>query len=402
MRILLSSYSFGAGRGSEAGVGWNVAKGLAQRGHEVTVLTTTEFHAVNEPAVNASGLPIRLEEWDAGLPAAAFPLSRSYHHWQQAAGDYLRRLCEKGRFDVVHHVTFNQYRGVKDVFTAGLPYVIGPIGGAETVPCCLLGDLPLKMRLKEMVRRLPWDAVPLGRRVRSAPAPGTILASTPGTRRRLQETAGIQDVQLMPIIAIAEEEIALAPPTPSAEPFFVFYGGGARAEKGTLLLLRCLARLWKQGARVPVHLVAVQEELRPGLKRYATAQGLPPEAVVFVPFMPREELMTLMRDSAAFLALNFRDDGCMALLEAVALGVPSVCLDIPSQFWLPREFAVKVAVRAGQVETDLALALLRILRSPRPDADWHNRRVAFLREKMVWPIRIGQLEQCYTNLLHHT
>lgn len=399
MRILLSSYSFGANRGSEAGVGWNVAKGLAQRGHEVTVLTTSEFHTLNEPAVSESGLPIRLVEWDAGLSAADFPLAASYRRWQRAAGGRLQRLCAETGFDIVHHVTFNQYRGVMDVFATGLPYVVGPVGGAETVPRCLLGDLPLRGRIKEMVRRLPWDALPLGRRVRSASAPGTILASTPGTQRRLQRTAGIGGVRLMPVIAIAEEEIAVAPPAPSADPFFVFYGGGARAEKGTLLLLRCMARLWKQGVRAPVRLVAVQENLRPALQRYAAAQGLPPGAVQFPPFMPRNELMALMRRSSAFVSLNFRDDGCMALLEAVAQGVPSVCLDIPSQFWLPQEFAVKVPVSAGTVETPLARALEQVLRSPQADAAWHRRRVAFLREKMLWSVRIGQLEQCYNELL---
>lgn len=401
MRILLSSYSFGANRGSEAGVGWNVAKGLAQRGHEITVLTTTEFHAVNEPAVRESGLPVRLVEWDAGLSAAEFPLAFSYRRWQQAAGARLRQLCAETSFDIVHHVTFNQYRGVKDVFASGLPYVVGPVGGAETVPRCLLGDLPLGRRIKEMVRRLPWDALPLGRRVRSAAAPGMILASTPGTQRRLQRTAGIAGVRLMPVIAIAGEEIAVEPPTSSADPFFVFYGGGARAEKGTLLLLRCMARLWKQGVHVPVRLVAVQESLRPGLQRYAASQGLPPGAVEFPPFMPRSELLALMRRSAAFVALNFRDDGCMALLEAVAQGVPSVCLDIPSQFWLPQEFALKVPVRAGEVEASLAHALDKALHSPPADAAWHRRRVSFLREKMLWPVRIGQLEQCYNELLTH-
>lgn len=401
MRILLSSYSFGANRGSEAGVGWNVAKGLAQRGHEITVLTTTEFHAVNEPAVRESGLPVRLVEWDAGLSAAEFPLAFSYRRWQQAAGARLRQLCAETSFDIVHHVTFNQYRGVKDVFASGLPYVVGPVGGAETVPRCLLGDLPLGRRIKEMVRRLPWDALPLGRRVRSAAAPGMILASTPGTQRRLQRTAGIAGVRLMPVIAIAGEEIAVEPPTSSADPFFVFYGGGARAEKGTLLLLRCMARLWKQGVHVPVRLVAVQESLRPGLQRYAASQGLPSGAVEFPPFMPRSELLALMRRSAAFVALNFRDDGCMALLEAVAQGVPSVCLDIPSQFWLPQEFALKVPVRAGEVEASLARALDKALHSPPADAAWHRRRVSFLREKMLWPVRIGQLEQCYNELLTH-
>lgn len=399
MRILLSSYSFGAGRGSEAGVGWNVAKGLAERGHEVTVLTTTEFHTQNAPAVRESGLPIRLVEWDVGIEAAEFPAASAYRRWQKAVGEPLRQLCIQGGFDLIHHITFNQYRGVREVFDAGIPYVIGPVGGAETVPFCLLKDLPVRIRLKELVRRLPWDALPLARRVHFAEAEGSILTSTPGTQRRLQTTAGIAGVQLMPIIAIDENEIVSEPPLPSDKPFFVFYGGGARAEKGTLLLLRCMARLWRQGVRVPVCPVAVKESLRTDLLAYAAGQGLPPEAVHFLPFMPRSELMSLMRRSTSFLALNFRDDGCMALLEAVALGIPTVCLDIPSQFWLPQEFAAKVPVRPGKVEEDLAQALHDILKKPLPDAAWHQRRVEFLRKEMVWSVRIEQLEQCYKKLL---
>ncbi|MGN1309901.1 MAG: glycosyltransferase, partial [Akkermansia sp.] len=64
MNILLSAYSFGAWRGSEAGVGWNVAKGLAERGHKVTVLTTPEFHELNVSALEKVRLPIALIEVD--------------------------------------------------------------------------------------------------------------------------------------------------------------------------------------------------------------------------------------------------------------------------------------------------------------------------------------------------
>ena len=67
MNILLSSYSFGAGRGSEAGVGWNVAKGLALRGHTVTVLTTSEFSSGNRSAIEQEELNITLIEEDCGI-----------------------------------------------------------------------------------------------------------------------------------------------------------------------------------------------------------------------------------------------------------------------------------------------------------------------------------------------
>jgi hypothetical protein len=43
MKILMSAFSCGPGAGSEADIGWNMALETARLGHEVVVLTQTEF-----------------------------------------------------------------------------------------------------------------------------------------------------------------------------------------------------------------------------------------------------------------------------------------------------------------------------------------------------------------------
>ena len=55
----------------------------------------------------------------------------------------------------------------------------------------------------------------------------------------------------------------------------------------------------------------------------------------------------------------YRDSGSMALLEALARGCRIVCLDIPSQEWLPEQFCHKVAVQptSSAMEDALASAL---------------------------------------------
>lgn len=390
MKILLSSYSFGAYRGSEAGVGWNVACGMARRGHEVTVVTTSEFHDLNVGGLEKEMLPIRLLEWDFGL--TVFASSRSYNHWQRSLKEPLAKLCGQERFDLIHHVTFNQYRGLRDVFYLNLPYVVGPIGGAETVASVFLKELPLKARLKEILRKIPFDVWYLGHLVRKQASRGIIMTSTPQTSDRLRRFAGIPDIELLPIISIHDREILDTPE--HGERYFVF-DGGTRPEKGLKLLIRALAKVWQAGYRFPLRIAAVKEEAKAGVLEYADAAGLPQEALDLMPFMKRDELLEIIRHSAAFVSVGFRDSGCMALLEGLALGVPAVCLDVLGQFWLPAEYAYKLPTNA-HVEEAVRQALVSIA------AGTHNqtpellqRRAAWLHRTMTWDVRLDALENAY-------
>lgn len=389
MKLLISSYSFGAGRGSEAGVGWNVASGMARRGHEVTVLTTSEFHHLNFPDGEAP--PFRVLECDFGM--SQFNSAAAYNNWQRKIPSVIRELCSKESFDLIHHVTFNQYRGIRDVFAAPLPYVVGPVGGAEVVATQFLGDMPLKKKLKEILRYVPVDAWPFGWRVRRAACKGVILASTPQTLERLQRFAGVQDVGLEAIISIHDSEIKDGREPVTDTPYMV-YDGGVRPDKGLKLLIRTLSLLWKQGVRVPVKAAAVAEKDWPGVRRYMAGCGLPDEAVELMAFMPRAELMSIVARATTFISVSFRDSGCMALLEAVAMGVPSLCLDVPGQFWLPSEFAVKVPVMRD-MEQSLAGAITRLLSSPEQSAAYHARRSEWLRNNMSWRHRLDCLEKVY-------
>lgn len=389
MKILISSYSFGAGCGSEPGVGWNVASGMAQRGHDVTVLTTSEFHSLNYP--DGVAPPFRVLEFDLGI--TCFNSSSSYNCWQKRISSVIKDLCSKESFDLIHHVTFNQYRGIRDVFAANIPYVVGPVGGAEVVARQFFADMTLIKKLKEMLRYFSWDAWPLAWRIRSASSRGVIVVSTPQTMQRLQRFSGVQHIQLMPIISIHDREIKSKRLSLAEQPYMVF-NGGVRPDKGLKLLIRTLAILRKQGVSVPVKVAGVAEKDKCGVRQYMADCGLPNDALDLMAFMPRSELMTIVARAAAFLSFSFRDSGCMALLEAVAMGVPALCLDLPEQFWLPEAYAVKVPV-SRHMEEDLADAINRLLNRAEGDEAYQGQRSEWLKNHMSWRHRLDCLEEVY-------
>lgn len=408
MKILISSYSFCVGRGSEPGVGWNVARALAERGHEVTVLTTPEFAELNGPWVASCGLPLRLKEYALeNIPT--YCSSAAYNKWQKMIAPVVRELCREEHYDVVHHVTFNQYRGLKDVFEADCPYVLGPLGGAETVAPAFLayGGMRLKSWLKELARYCPLDAYPLIARCRRAKK-GAVLVSSCSTAARLDR--GLfslsSPVEVLPAIALNEEEILPDAPErqPGTVPYFLFYGTPANTEKGIWVMLRAMAAYRRRGGHARVVMVGLKEEQMPLVQTRAAAMGLDAAALELRGFVKRTEMLELMRYSCGVIYACFRDSGGMSALETLAQGGTVICYDIPSQRWLPDDMALKVPVPTlWQGRSRMADALADVLEKaetmPPHDAAWHARRCEWLRREMTWGARARRFEEIYRGLL---
>ncbi len=395
MKLLLSSYSFGAGRGSEAGVGWNVAAGMAARGHDVTVLTTSEFHALNFP--DGIAPCFRILEYDFDLKV--FNSASSYNRWQKLIGPEIEKLFQNEHFDLIHHITFNQYRRLNDVFAArNIPYVIGPIGGAETVAPCFWNELPFKQACKEMLRYLPVDVCALGLRIRKHAPKGIVIASTPQTAHRLRKWAGMENVELSPIISVRADEISRETVVKTDMPYMIF-DGGTRPEKGLKLLLKAMSCMWRKGVEVPIKVAAVPVDDVSSLQQYIKKVGLTERAVEIMPFMKRAELLELVKKASAFVSIGFRDAGCMALLEALALGVPSLCLNHAGQFWLSEKYACKISVEEAANPELLAQKLMELIAAPARDKEWHEQRADWLQQNMSWESRLTYLESVYQRVV---
>lgn len=406
MRILLSAYTCGAGHGSEPGVGWNVARGLALRGHEVTVVTSPLYAEETQRAIEAEKLPIRLIHVDNSTPSNLF--IKRHVRWQKKAAVVIRREAQRVPYNVVHHVTFNQYRGLRDVFLAELPYLVGPIGGAETIAPVLLwhGGLRAMVILKEIVRYLALDAVPAVWRCNNCSHPGQVLASNDITAQRLNR--GLVHLHraatVLPAIAIAESEICAEAPRRCMEsPYFLFYGSLKRPEKGIAPVLEAFARYRSQGGQLNLVMVGTAEGEKERIFREAERFGISRDCLTLVGFVPRARMLELMQGATAMLYAAYRDSGGMSVLEAVAQGINVICFDIPSQRWLPENFAIKVPVPSlwegkSAVAEALAQGMHKAEVAPDHPQAWHEERAAWLRETMTWDSRITRIEQEYSQL----
>lgn len=400
MNIFLSSYSFGAGRGSEAGVGWNIARELVFRGHQVTVLTTSEFSDLNKRTITKENLPINLIEEDCGI--SDFPRSRSYQKWQRRVRPIIKKITSSERYDLIHHITLNQYRWAHDVFSTNLPYVLGPVGGAELVPAPLLryGHLPLAMQIKEIMRRCSFDAVPLILRCKKHQKRGIVIASNQVTADRLKKLPVRPCI--CPAIAVHRHEIIPSPaPAEEQSSFILFDGSLTRSQKGVRLALRTFCQLWRKGVQLPLRIVGLSPNETNIILRYAQQINLPEGALQLEGRISRHTMLQYMQQAVVMFSCVYRDSGSMALLEALACGCRIVCLDIPSQEWLPEHFCCKVAVQptSAAMEEALASALQQEIAAPARSEEWHANRVKWIEQNMSWESRIDQFEAYYRQLL---
>ena len=137
MKILLSAYACEPNKGSEPGVGWNWATRLAEK-CEVVVITRRNNRVVIEEAIKEKKLlNIKFYYFDVSgyflklknkIPGG---VSLYYKLWQKKVLDFAKSVQEKEHCDIVHHITYNEFRTPGELYKLGIPYVWGPIGGGQ-------------------------------------------------------------------------------------------------------------------------------------------------------------------------------------------------------------------------------------------------------------------------------
>ncbi len=333
MRVLVSAYACEPDRGSEPGVGWHWSRQLARR-HDVTVLTRTNNRAAIESAVRAQPGPhprfefVDLPAWARWWKRGQRGIYLYYWLWQRAALRAARRLHAARPFDVAHALTFGNLWLPASVARLPVPFIWGPLGGAERVPPSLRADLPLRGRAQERLRDLVlgWtlDFSPSFRR--TAGRARLILARTPLTEAALAKR---YRPVVEPLLETAVDEALLATGADGdgagREPKLVVMAGRLLHWKGMHLGLDAFARVRAQHPDARLEIIG-DGPCGDALRRRCRAPDLE-SGVLFTGALPRAALLQRFRRASVFLQPSLKDAGAWVMFEAMACGLPSVYLD---------------------------------------------------------------------------
>jgi glycosyltransferase involved in cell wall biosynthesis len=374
LKILAFAYACEPDKGSEPGAGWMLVRNLATFG-EVWVITRANNRPVIEARststdelANVHFVYVDLPRWARSWKKGTRGMRLYYLLWQFAALSRARRLATSESFDCVWHLTIaNAWLG-SSAALVGLPFVYGPVGGGVRAPLGLVPSLGTRGTAYEALREVARQGArylnPLARvSWRNA---SVILVQNEETRRWLPARYRSKAV-VYQNAAVEDVDLVSARGGPGRTAVFA-----ARliAWKGGALAIRAIARSpqW----RLIVCGTGPDEDR---LKALASKLEVR-DRVDFRGRVPQEELMSMYATEAdVFLFPSIHDDSPLAVAEAVAAGLPVVCLDVGGPHLIAGEAGTVVESRgrASKVVKALASALEEAAAGGPPSAETRRR-----------------------------
>ena len=414
-RVLMIAYACNPEGGGEHWLGWGWAEQAAKK-FSVQLITTTNHRAQVEQHAPQFGitphfvaLPESLRQISERLGGVGSWMRKIV--WQHRAARLAAELHVREKFQIVHQTTFHTFRVPFLAARLGIPSVWGPIAGGESVPPGFARDLGAAW-FGEFTRKLVnqlWLCVPFVRRsLRDA---GVIFVSNRTTLNFLPAQYRGKCVIVPPNALRPGDEAEtggwrmedgnLYSPSsilhPPSSTFRLLYVGNCVATRALPLVFGALRHARLQHVKLTI--VGAGPAVA-HWRRLAESERLR-DFVEFTGEVSRDRLPGLYARADALVFPALRDSGGSALLEAMARGVPVICLDWagPGEM-VDASCGVKIPVR-DRAETVAALAAAIARLQALPELRQTLARAARARalSHFRWDAKAALLSSTYQRLL---
>jgi glycosyltransferase involved in cell wall biosynthesis len=404
MRILISAYACQPGQGSEPGVGWNVARQIA-RHHEVFVITrannreSIEQELLREPDLHLHFLYFDLPRWARWWKRGKRGINLYYYLWQLGIYWKARQLEREVGFDIIHHVTFVRYWTPSFLALLPVPFVWGPVGGAESAPREFREIFGIRGTLYEVVRDLikwfgehdPFVRLTAGRS-------RLALATTHETAARLRQI-GCRSVKLCGESGLDEETVRLLAADPADRDATIRFVSVGRLLhwKGFLLGLRAFAQAnlpkaeyWVIGSG-PERRRLEAEARRAGISRRVRFWGA----------LPRRLTLERLLEADILVHPSLHDSGGWVCLEGMAAGKPILCLELGGPaVQVTDETGIRIKARTpDKVTQDLSEAMVRLAEDARLRQRMGEAGRSRVQKRYIWDRRGEEYAEIYRMLV---
>ena len=344
MKLLVSAFSCGPGLGSEPGIGWHTVEELA-REHEVWVMVDANCESTILRALQGRK-PERIHLHYLRIPLFTHlvngPLNNGlawlvyYYVWQFFEFVAARRLHANIGFDACQHVTFGKFNVPSFLHLLGIPFIWGPLGGAEKAPMVFFREFGWKTMLEERARIVLQNLAWVDPWVRWCHRRSTRALAATEESALAMRSLGATQVQVMPAVALSEEEIAaihMGSKSADESRLTLLYVGRLIPWKGVHLGLRAMAACGHKNLH---YRIVGDGPQRSALEAEARSLGVA-DRVTFTGNLQRSELLHSYAEADGFLYPSLHDSGGNAVLEAMAAGLPILCLRYGGPQWLVAE-----------------------------------------------------------------
>ena len=412
--ILMSATACLPNSGSEAGVGWNVVTNMSHF-YNVVVFTRKankekiEGYLKEHPIENLEFVYYDIPNCIRWIFFTKKKLFRNraliYDFlWHLMAIPSFKRLAKRSGAILAHHVNQCQYRILSPCYSLKIPTVYGPLGGAETVDEAFYQDLEQKTVNKENKRKKGADRKLFRWYQSLSKGEKYFLFSCNENMKRLENyVLNGAKKKLMPSIAYNEDDFSpyIRKPINSEKTFTMIYAGTLFDWKGVKLFLSAADIAFDSQSNIDIKLIGIrdiedQEKVKEWIKHTHIQNK-----IELIDFMPRNELIARLTEADLFVYPAFRDSGSMAVLEACALGCPTICFNVGGQDVFPNDMMIKVDVKDTYDSNVKAFSdKLREAHENRADIyDMGMEIQAYVKSHFTWERKIEDLIRIYKEVI---
>jgi len=368
LKVLMSAYACEPDKGSEPGVGWNVAREMAKY-HDIWVITRANNREVieaeleNNPVDCLQFVYYDLPRWARWWKKRGRGAQLYYYLWQFGIYPLAKRLHRDVGFDLAHHVTFGRYWSPSLISFLPVPFLWGPLGGGESAPSAFWRDFTMTDKIYELQRDLGrWlgEIDPLV--IHTAKKSKLVIASTNETAERLLRM-GVNKLHVFLQMGFNQAELAQKEEITHTQDMTLRFITISRLLhwKGVHLGIRAFAAAGLSSAD---YWIVGDGPERDHLGELAKQLGVF-EQVCFWNLLPRAKVLRCLQQSQVMLHPSLHDQAPAVIFEALAMGNPVICLDLGGP-------AVQVTEETGfkipahdpqQVVNDIAEAMKKLAAS---------------------------------------
>ena len=333
-RLLLSAFACDPTKGSEPGYGWNWAVGLAGEGYEVHCIT----REVAKETIEKTGKLQNVQFYYVTLP---FGLERLYFAsqptmylyyilWQWKAYKTALRLHKQTPFDLAHHVTWGSLQLGSFIYKLGSPFVFGPAGGGQNAPEAFKSYFGKYWRAEQKREAVTKWMLKFNPACRQMLKKANMLLVANKETFTMAKANGALHTSMVLDVALPEsfyprQQIVK---NPSNNQLQLLWTGRFLPRKGILLLLDVMKEL-KAYPGITLTVVGdgeMKEAFLSKLSEYALDK-----TVTWKGKVSYREIRDYYANHDVFFYTSLRDSGSLQLVEAMAFGLPVVCLHLHGQ-----------------------------------------------------------------------
>lgn len=339
--ILVLAYAISPTRGSEYSVAWNYVTHMSKY-HRLTVVygasgnhmgdvEEMEEYAHSHAMPNVRFIAVRPDKlarilnWPNRHCFLVYTFYYAYQRWHWQAYKRVLELLKTDHFDLIHYVGMIGYREPGYLWKLGMPYVWGPVSGANNAPLQLMKRMPLSGRLKQSFRSIA-NTIQFHSKIRlkkALNATDILLTATSENQMKFKsihhkDSICIPENAITGNIALGDAKFDFP------EKYHIIVIGTLDARKSVGVLLEALTQV-KRIYLLHIDIVG-DGPLKNSLQQYAALHNLD-SIITWHGQLPRAEAVKIFNSAHLHVITSVSEGNPTTIWEAMSYGVPTMSFD---------------------------------------------------------------------------